>query len=230
MLSWNDEITGVGFRCPVALDDDTRDRCAGRVRLELDRLRVRQQRDVVVLERRSHAQDLRVGLGVHRTRKPVAVAAAHTRAVGHVRLVEQDSAGGVEGVVACVGQLVGELLDPRLVRHSGMRVRRTGRRLRRVLASRSVNLVDLLGLRVVRLEVVVRDRPGRRDAVVVAKLAEVLCAQPVEGGTVELRGPADVVVDLRLERFAVRVVPGVVRDVAVLHEHGLREPVLRLAR
>ena len=127
-------------------------------------------------------------------------------------------------------ELVGELLDPRLVRHGGMRVRRAGRRLGRILASCAVHLVVLLGLRVVRLELVVRDRPGRRDAVVVAKLAEVLRAQPVEGGAVELRRPADEVVDLRLERLAVRVVPGVVRDVAVLHEHVLREPVLRLAR
>jgi hypothetical protein len=65
---------------------------------------------------------------------------------------------------------------------------------------------------------------------VVAELAEVLRPQAVEGGAVELRRPADEVVDLRLERLPLRVVPRVVGDVAVVDEHVLREPVLRLAR
>ena len=55
-------------------------------------------------------------------------------------------------------------------------------------------------------------------------------AQPVQRGAVELGGAADEVVHLRLERLAVAVVPGVRRDVAVVDEHLVREPVLRLAR
>ena len=54
--------------------------------------------------------------------------------------------------------------------------------------------------------------------------------QAVERGAVELGRAADEVVDLRLERLPVRVVPGVRRDVAVVDEDVLREPVLRLAR
>ena len=71
-------------------------------------------------------------------------------------------------------EVVGELLDPRLVADRRERVRRARRRLGRVLAARAVHLVELLGLRVVRLHLVVGDRPRRRDAVVVAQLAEVL--------------------------------------------------------
>jgi hypothetical protein len=93
-----------------------------------------------------------------------------------------------------------------------------------------VDLVELLGLRVVGLELVVGDRPGRGDAVVVEQLAEVGFAQPVERRAVELRGAADEVVDLRLERLAVRVEPGVLGDVAVVDEDVLGEPVRRLAR
>src|SRR6478736_1140947 len=63
-----------------------------------------------------------------------------------------------------------------------------------------------------------------------AKVAEVLFPEPVERGAVELRRAADEVVDLRLERRAARVVPGVRRDVAVVDEDVLREPVRRLAR
>jgi hypothetical protein len=135
----------------------------------------------------------------------------------------------VEGVVARGGEVVGELLDPRFVRQRGEGVRRTGRGLGRVFAAGAVHLVELLGQRVVGLHVVVGDRPGGRDAVVVAQLAEVLAAQAVERGAVELGRPAHEVVDLRLERLALGVVPGIGRHVAAVDEHVLCRPVVRLA-
>ena len=196
----------------------------------LDDLRVRQQRDVRVLERRPHAEHLGVRLRVDEAREAVAGRTADAGAERRVRLVEHDPARRVERVVAGGREVVGELLDPRLVRDGGMRVRRARRRLGRVLAARAVHLVELLGERVVRLQLVVGDRPGRRDAVVVLQLAEVLLAKPVERGAVELRRAADEVVDPRLEGLAARVVPGVRRDVAVVDEHVLVRPVLRLAR
>ena len=106
-------------------------------------------------------------------------------------------------------EVVGELLDPGLVGYRGERIGRAGRRLGRVLAPRAVHLVELLGLGVVGLELVVGDRPRRGDAVVVAQLAEVLGAEAIEGRSVELRRAADEVVDLRLERLAIGVVPDV---------------------
>jgi hypothetical protein len=65
---------------------------------------------------------------------------------------------------------------------------------------------------------------------VVVKLAEILRAEPIERRSVELRRAAHEVVDLRLERPALLVVPGVLRDVAVFDEDVLREPILGLAR
>ena len=82
-----------------------------------------------------------------------------------------------------------------------------------VLAVHAVHLVEPLGLGVPGLELVVAERPGRRDPVDVLDLAEVLGPQAVEGGAVELGGAPDEVVDLGLERGAVAVVPGVLRDV-----------------
>ena len=64
----------------------------------------------------------------------------------------------------------------------------------------------------------------------VAQLAEVLLAQPVQRRAVELGRAADDVMDAGLERLAVAVVPRVRRDVAVVHEDRLRVPVLELAR
>ena len=201
-----------------------------RVRLEPDHLGVRLQRHVRVGERGPHAQHLGVGLRVHEAREPVAGRAAHAVAVRRVLLEQADPARRVERVQPRGREVVGELLDPRLVADRRERVGRRGRRLGRVLPARAVDLVALLGERVVRLELVVGDRPRRRDPVVVGQLAEVLRAQPVERGAVELRRAADVVVDLGLERVVVLVVPGVRRHVAVLDEDVVRLPVRRLAR
>src|SRR4029078_10433237 len=101
--------------------------------------------------------------------------------------VQPDAAGCVERVVARSRQIVRELLDPRLVRDGRKWVWRAGVRLGRVLATCGVDLVELLGLCVVRLEVVVGDRPGRRRAVVVDQLTEILLAKAVERRAVELR-------------------------------------------
>ena len=132
--------------------------------------------------------------------KPVAGGAPDARAEGRLGLVEHDAARRVERVQPDPGQVVEQPLDPRLVRHRRERVRRRSRWLGRVLAADAVHLVELLGLRVVRLEHVVADRPGGRDPAVVLQLAEVLLAQPVQRGAVELGRAADEVVDLRLER------------------------------
>src|SRR5215510_8342830 len=63
-----------------------------------------------------------------------------------------------------------------------------------------------------------------------AELAEVLWPQPIQRRAVHLGRAADGVVDARLERLAVLVVPRFFRDIAVVDEHGLRVPVLLFAR
>ena len=198
------------------------------VGVEPGHLGVDEQRDVGPVEDRAHGDRLGVGLGVDQARVAVAPRAADARALGPVGLVEQDAARGVERVVAAGGHLVGELLDAWLVRDGRPRVRLGPRPLGGVLAGVAVDLVQLLGLGVPRLEVVVGQRPRRGEAVDVADLAEVLRTQPVERGAVELGGAADVVVDLRLERLAVGVVPGVLGDVLAVDEHRLGTPVVHL--
>jgi hypothetical protein len=136
----------------------------------------------------------------------------------------------VERVVARRLEIVGELLDPRFVRDGRKWVWRAGVRLGGVLAVLAVDLVQLLGLRVIGLELVVGDRPGRRDPIVVLEVLEILRPQPIERRAVELRGAADEVVDLRLERLPFGVVPGVLGDVAVVDEDVLGEPVGGFAR
>jgi hypothetical protein len=200
------------------------------VALQLHRLGVGDQGDIRVLDRRPDGDHLGVRLGVHEAGEAVAVVAPDALAERHVGLVEQDAAGGVERAQAGLGEVVRQLLDPRLVADGRERVGRARGRFGRVLAARAVHLVELFGLRVVRLHLPVGDRPRRRDPAVVLELPEILLAQPVQSGAVALGRAADVVVHLRMEGRAVRVVPGVRRDVAVVHEHILGPPVLRLAR
>ena len=116
------------------------------------------------------------------------------------------------------------------MRHGREGVGRARRRLGRILVVAAVDLVELLRLRVVGLDVVVRDGPRGRDAVVVLELPEVLLPESIEGGAVELGLAADVVVDPGLEALALVVVPRVLRHVTVLDEDLAGVPVLDLAR
>jgi hypothetical protein len=133
-------------------------------------------------------------------------------------------------MVAAALEVVGELLDARLVRDRGERERRGARRLGRVFARLAVHEVELLGLGVVRLELVVGDRPRGRHAAVVADLSEVLLAQPEQDRAVELGVAADEVLLVRRERRAVLVVPLLAGQVSLAEEHLAAVPVLRLAR
>ncbi len=190
---------------------------------------VDQQGDVRLVQDRAHGDDVGVGLGVYQARVAITPGTADALAGRPVRLVEQDAAGRVERVVARSGQGVGDLLDPRLVRHRRPRVLLRAVALGGILAVHSVDLVEPLGLGVPRLELVIGQRPGGRDAVGVLELAEIPGPQPVQRGAVELGGAADEVVHLRLERLPVGVVPGVGRDVLAVHEHRAGIPVVHLA-
>src|SRR4029453_18961698 len=122
-----------------------------------------------------------------------------------------------------------QLLDTRLVRPCREGVGRASRRLGRVFAARTVHLVHLLGPGVIGLHVFVGNGPGRRDAVVVLELAEVLLAQTVERRTIHLSGATDKVVDAGLEGVTVFVMPDITGNIAVLDEHLFGTPVLGFA-
>jgi hypothetical protein len=64
----------------------------------------------------------------------------------------------------------------------------------------------------------------------VAQLAEVLGSEPIERRPVELCGTAHRVVNARLERLVLGVVPGLLGHVPVLDEDFLGVPVLGLSR
>jgi hypothetical protein len=90
----------------------------------------------------------------------VAGGAADARALARILLVEKDPHGEVEGSMAEPPEVVGELLEPRLVAYRRMRIGGARRRLRRVASPLAVHLVEVLGLGVIGLELVVGNGPG----------------------------------------------------------------------
>src|SRR5271157_648555 len=94
-----------------------------------------------------------------------------------ILLIQHHAHRDMEWFEARSRKVVRQLLDTRLMTHCRPRIRRTGGRLGRILAALTMHLVENLGLRVIRLEVVVGDGPSRRDAAVVAQLAEVALTQ-----------------------------------------------------
>jgi hypothetical protein len=207
----NHEVRAELHGRPVDLGHDLRDRPPGRVGLEPHHVGVRQHRDVLVLQRRVDADHLRVRLRLEQAREsvhPITPDAHAVPARAALRVLDEiDADREMERMQPLLVQVVAQLLDPGLVLDRREAVRRTGRTLGGVLAVAAVDPVQVLGLRVVRLEVLVPQRPGGRDAAVVPQLPEVLRPQPEQSGAVELGVPTHVVVGLRRELVAVLVVP-----------------------
>ena len=110
------------LRLALSFDDHAGDRPARGVGLEAHGPGVGHQGDVRLLESGSDAEHLRVRLGVHEAGEPIARAASDARAERHIRFVQHHAARGVERVVARCREVVGQLLDPRLVRQRRERV------------------------------------------------------------------------------------------------------------
>ena len=89
-----------------------------------------------------------------------------------------------------------------------------------VLAALAVHVVEPFSLGVVRLQLIVRNRPCRRDAVVMLNLSEVLLAEPEQGGAVKLCVPAHPVICVRVKVFAVFVFPDLFSLVSSFSVHG----------
>src|SRR5436190_21548423 len=146
---------------------------------------------------------MRVGLPVSQAREPVEAVAANAAAGLRVGLVQIDPNRKVERVMPGALAVVRELLDPRVMRDRRMRERPGAGRFGGVLPGLPVYQIQALGLRVVRLQILVRDRPRRRDAPVVTHLLKVALAKPEQNRPVKLGVPSDEVLLVRLVRRAV---------------------------
>src|SRR5207245_9941387 len=144
--------------------------------------------------------------------------------------VEPHAHRQVEGPVTGPDQILIQFLNARLMADRRVAIWGAGRRLRRILTTLSVHLIEIFRLCIVRLQFVVGDRPGGRHATMVLELAEILLAEPQQHRAVDFGVPADVVVDAGMEGFVVLVLPALLGFVLALDEDRARIPVVLLAR
>src|SRR5438445_8874312 len=147
-----------------------------------------------MLDRFIDAHNLCVGLSAHQAGEAVAGIAANAAALVRVLLVEHDPDRYVEGLETRTREVVGQLLDARLVADGGPGIGGVRRRFGRIFSAVSVHLIQILGLGVVRLQNVITERPRGRYASVVAYLPATSSAQTALSSTVTDRVPTGGVV------------------------------------
>ena len=81
----------------------------------------------------------------------------------------------------------------------------------RIVAERAAHVEKLLGLRIPRLEFVIGDGPGRRDAAEMLHLRKIFLAVADQHRAVELRIAADIVVVAGIEALAAGLAPHLLR-------------------
>src|SRR5262245_36803397 len=121
------------------------------------------------------------------------------------------------------------MLNALLVAYSRILVRRAGPRLRRIFTAIAVHLVEVLSFGVVRFQFVITNWPGRRDAAVMTKLAEVLFAQTKQRRAIKLGIAADVIVRMWMQLLTVRIAPSLFGVVLAFEVDGARAPIVLLA-
>jgi hypothetical protein len=122
------------------------------------------------------------------------------------------------------------MLNALFVTNCRILVRRAGPRLGWIFTTITVYLIKMLRSRVIRLELVVTDRPGGRDTTVMSNLTKVFLSQTKQSGAVELRVTTDEIVRVRMQLLAVAVAPRFFRVVFGLEVYGARAPVVLFTR
>src|SRR5439155_6691349 len=179
-------------------------------------------------ERGADGEHLGVRFRIDETGMSVARLAANAAAGSGVPLVQHHPKGDVKRLEPQTGEIVAELLNTRLMTDRRMRIRTAGRRIRGIFFPAAVHLIKLLGLRVIRFQVLVRDRPRGRKAAPMLDLPKVLPAEAEERGAVELGVAAHPVVGVRVELSTLRVAPYFLGVVFPLQVDRLRTPVVLL--
>src|SRR5262245_34088672 len=101
-------------------------------------------------------------------------------------------------------------------------------RISRVFVDRPMHPIDLLGARIVRLQVIVADRPGRSYALSVLAALTDLAAESRQTGAEHLGVAPDPVVNPGAKRATAIIHPMLTGLVAPLEEHCFVTPVLGL--
>ena len=137
----DDDVGGKGLFLAISFDVNLGHFAARVTGLQARDIRIGEQRDVRLLERRVHADDLRVGLGIYETGMPVAPRAPNTLAFVPVLFVKHDAHGQQKRMVPDALEVIAQLLDPRLVADRRIEIGRARRRFGRVDTAPAVHLI-----------------------------------------------------------------------------------------
>src|SRR5439155_21752995 len=137
----------------------------------------------------------------------VACVATNAGTLPWVLLVQHDAQRRMKRSQTRTGEIVGQVLDARLVTDRRPRIWFSSGWFSRIVPAVSVDLVKLLGLTVIRFQVVVGDWPGGRNTAVMPNLAKILLPKAEKSSSVELCVAAHIVVSVRMQVTALNVAP-----------------------
>ena len=229
-----EEVRGVdgGGGLAGVLDLDGVDRGSGGVGEQAKDAGVGHQRDVGEMHDLADAVDVGVGLGVDEAGIAVAGVAADALGLVGIGFVAFEAERDGEGVDAEFADVGLDGLHARLIREGGVRVLGGVEGLSGIEggaeaagdggrgAEIAVDVEEGFGLAVVRLEIGVEDGPSGGDAALVVDDAEVFRTHAKHGRAVDLGLATDEVGLLRMEVFAVFILPDFLGVIAVLEEDG----------
>src|SRR5215469_7833038 len=101
--------------------------------------------------------------------------------------------------------------------------------LRGILATVTVHVILVLGLRIIRLEIVIGNRPSRRNAAGVQGLVEIFPPQTKQRSSEELRVAAYVIMRVRMQLGAMPIAPDFLGLILGVEIHRGRVPVILFA-
>lgn len=180
-------MRGVSFQAAVALHNHVFHFTARCVRLQPLHKRIRQEPYVGILDSLIDTYNLRVGLGAHQTGESVASVAAYAAAFVRVLFIKHDPDGHMKRFQARTCEVFGQLLNARLMANGGPGIRGVSGWLGGIFSTISVDLIEILRLRVVRLHIVIADRPSRGDSAMMTQFPEIFFAQSDQRSPVKLR-------------------------------------------
>src|SRR5215831_6786541 len=114
-----------------------------------------------------YAKHLRIRFGIHQAGESVTCVAADAPALVRILLIQHHAHGNVKRAQSLRGEVVSKLLDARFMAHRRPWILLRCPRFGWILSTAAMHLIELFGLRVVRLELAVGDGPCRRSSTVV---------------------------------------------------------------
>src|SRR5437762_11139318 len=140
---------------------DGRDFSSGAIRFQARYLRISKQGHIIVSQRRHDTADVRVRFCVNKAGEAVTRVATDAPAVLRIFLIQHDAEWSMKWLQPVQRKVVAQLLNARFVADRWVWEGSAAMRLSGIFANFAVHMINAFGLGVVRLQLAVRDGPGR---------------------------------------------------------------------